>query len=196
MSEAILLSGGMDSICLAYHLRPKYAYTVDYGQVCAKREISVSAIVCEYLKIEHRIISINCSALGSGLLANKDASSIAPSTEWWPFRNQMLVTFGLMRAVKDNVQKLYLASVKSDSFHLDGTQEFYRLINSLTIYQEGKIKVECPTINYYTHELAIEYKVPSDFLLLAHSCHVSNIACGVCSGCLKQLNARQLLGIE
>lgn len=196
MKKGMLLSGGVDSICLAYSLRPQIAYTVDYGQNSAEREVYVSKLICDKLNIEHEIIRVDCKSLGSGNLINEDSLKVSPSDEWWPYRNQLLVTLSLMKAIKDNVTEIHLASVKSDSFHKDGTEEFYRLINNLTRYQEGNIKIICNTVGLYSHELAIKYKVPNELILLAHSCHLSNISCGSCSGCHKQIKVRQELNIE
>ena len=64
--KAILLSGGMDSIALAYWLRPEIAITLDYGQRAAEAEIKAAAKVAGALGIEHSVISVDCSALGSG----------------------------------------------------------------------------------------------------------------------------------
>lgn len=196
IKKGLLLSGGIDSICLAYHLKPEIAYTVDYGQNAAEREIYVSKLICEFLKIKHEIIRIDCKTLGSGNLVNKNSIKESPSKEWWPYRNQLLITLSLMKAIKDNVTEIHLASVKSDSFHRDGTEEFYKLINSVSEFQEGNIKIVCNTIDFYSHELALKYNVPNKLILLAHSCHISNIACGSCSGCLKQIRVRQELNIE
>jgi len=44
--------------------------------------------------------------------------------------------------------------------------------------------------------MALKYNVPKELLLLAHSCHISNIACGHCTGCLKQIRVKQELNIE
>ena len=60
----------------------------------------------------------------------------------------------------------------------------------LVSYQEGKIRIVCPTLEFYSHELVNQFKVPLDLLSIAHSCHISNIACGKCSGCKKQLKVR------
>lgn len=196
IKRAVLLSGGVDSICLAYHLIPNLAYTVNYGQKSAKREIYISKLICDKLNIRHEIIDIDCSSLGSGSMSNKESLRISPSSEWWPYRNQLLITLALMRAIKDDINEIHLASVKSDFFHKDGTKEFYNLINEVTEYQEGEIRVICNTLDYYSHELANKYNVPIELISMAHSCHQSNIACGVCSGCLKQLRVRQELGIE
>ncbi|RXQ91036.1 7-cyano-7-deazaguanine synthase [Ancylomarina salipaludis] len=196
MKKAILLSGGMDSICLAYFLKPDIAYTIDYGQVCSDREILISQKICRILEIEHKIIRVDCNSLGSGILANRKSIDNSPSDEWWPYRNQLLVTLSLMRAIKDDIKEIHLASVKSDKFHKDGTDKFYKIINELSSYQEGNIAVKCETLEYYTHELVEKYKVPIDLLLMAHSCHISNIACGFCPGCLKQLKVKQELNIS
>lgn len=196
MKKAVLLSGGVDSICLTYGIMPDVAYTIDYGQNVAEREIYVSKYICSELNIDHKVIKVDCRSLGSGSLANSEESSISPSKEWWPFRNQLLVTFASMQAVKDSVKEIYLASVKSDNFHKDGTDGFYNLINALVSFQEGEIGVICPTLENYSHELINKYNVPIDLILMAHSCHISNLACGKCSGCIKQLRVRHELNIE
>lgn len=196
MKRAVLLSGGMDSIALTYHLKPEIAYTINYGQASADRESYISKKVCQILGIEHKQIDIDCKTLGSGLLINQDPHTIAPSNEWWPFRNQLIITLGLMQGIKDQINEIHLALVKNDSFHKDGTKEFYNMINQLSAFQEGNIEVKCQTIPFHTHELVINYKVPFELLLLAHSCHVSNIACGKCPGCQKQLRVKQELKID
>jgi 7-cyano-7-deazaguanine synthase len=66
IKKAILLSGGIDSICLTYYLKPDIAYTIDYGQVPAEREIYVSNFICKNLGIQHKVISVDCKSLGSG----------------------------------------------------------------------------------------------------------------------------------
>lgn len=185
MNRAILLSGGMDSISLAYWLRPEIAITIDYGQAPAQTEIRSSKVVAEILGISHHVIKIDCSELGSGDLINKSAVEISPSTEWWPYRNQLLVTLAAMKAVSLNVSELMIASVENDGFHKDGTKLFYEFINKLVEYQEGAIKVSAPCLEYSTVELIKKSGVPRDILLWAHSCHKSNIPCCNCRGCNK-----------
>ncbi len=196
MKKAVLLSGGVDSICLTYGILPDIAYTVDYGQTVADREIYVSKYICNELNIEHKIIKVNCKELGSGTLANCEKSNISPSEEWWPYRNQLLITFASMQSIKDSVTEIYLASVKSDNFHKDGTEVFYKLINNLTNYQEGNVNIICPTLKFFSHELIHKYSVPLELISMAHSCHISNLACGKCSGCIKQLRVRHELKIK
>lgn len=185
MSKGILLSGGMDSIALAYWKRPDIAITVDYGQAPALTEMRASSTVAQALGIAHHIVAADCSRLGSGDLLNKTALSVSPSSEWWPYRNQLLVTLACMKALSLGVTELMLASVRSDGFHKDGTPEFYELINQLMVYQEGNIQITCPAITLTTAELVKLSGVPDSILNWAHSCHKSNIPCGNCRGCNK-----------
>ena len=185
MNKAILLSGGMDSISLAYWKKPSIAITIDYGQSPAQTEIRSSKVVAEFLGIQHYIINVDCSHLGSGDLINEKALQISPSTEWWPYRNQLLVTLASMKAISLDVDELMVASVKTDGFHRDGTKDFYKKLNELVEYQEGSLHVTAPCISLTTVELVKIANVPKDLLLWAHSCHKSNIACGKCRGCNK-----------
>ncbi|MBN8667350.1 MAG: 7-cyano-7-deazaguanine synthase [Chitinophagales bacterium] len=186
--KAILLSGGMDSIALAYWKKPSLAFTIDYGQLPASKEIISSKEVTNILGIEHHIISVNCAELGSGDLVGKGAAAISPSTEWWPFRNQLLITFALMKAITLEVNEIMVGSVKTDEFHSDGTKFFYDIMNQLSNFQEGKISVTCPAIEMTTSELISVSNIPKNILLWAHSCHKSAIPCGNCRGCFKYAN--------
>lgn len=194
MKTAILLSGGMDSIALTYWKRPDIAFTIDYGQVPAETEIRTSEIITKLLNIEHHIIRVNCKSLGSGDLINEKSLNNSPSSEWWPFRNQLLITLAGMKAISLGVTRLMLASVKSDDFHMDGLPEFYEKMNNVMLFQEGEIEVSSPSVHLSTLELIEESKIPKEILLWAFSCHKSIIACGNCRGCNKYYNTLHKLG--
>ncbi|VTP87306.1 7-cyano-7-deazaguanine synthase [Sphingobacterium daejeonense] len=187
MSTGILLSGGIDSIALAYLKRPKYAFTINYGQIPAEAEFLASAAICNELNIIHHRINIDCSSLGSGDLLDQDSIEDSPSSEWWPYRNQLLVTLAVMKAISLGVKELMVGSVKSDGFHKDGTEKFYQLLNDLSSYQEGGVSITSPAIHYTSAELVRASNVPDNLLLWAHSCHKSNSPCGNCRGCNKYL---------
>lgn len=193
---AVLLSGGIDSICIAYWKKPDMAFTIDYGQVCAEAEIHSAAIICKKLGIEHHIIRIDCSSLGSGLLSGKPTVEDSPSEEWWPYRNQLLVTLACMKGISLGVKKLYVGSVRTDGVqHKDGTPEFYDMLSRLMSYQEGGITVEMPAHSMDTYELVEASGTPLDLLLYSHSCHVSNKPCMKCKGCEKNYAVRLKYGI-
>lgn len=192
----ILLSGGMDSIALAYWKRPKVAFTIDYGQKAAYAEIQSATRVSELLGMEHHIVKVDCSNLGCGDLNGSKPIAISPKSEWWPYRNQLLVTLACMKGISLGIKALLIGSVATDSSHKDGNLEFYNKISDLMEYQEGKIRIECPAINLSTIELIKISGVPYSVLLWAHSCHTSNQPCICCNGCKKYLYVLQELEKE
>ena len=190
----LLLSGGMDSFALAYQEKPNIAVTIDYGQRPASAETGAARILTDRLSIQHVTISADLSALGSGDLACTPALENAPVSDWWPFRNQMLITLAAMRLIQNGVNCLLIATVGSDSIHRDGTKEFMHKISQLLSMQEGAMLVEAPAINMSTVDLIKQSGIPYSLLAWAHSCHTSNIACGQCRGCVKHREVVTELG--
>jgi len=193
--KAILLSGGMDSIALAYWMHPEVAITLDYGQRSAEAEITAASQVANILSMEHHVLRIDCSSLGSGDLVGTTPIGNAPVSEWWPYRNQMLVTLALMKAIQLGVCELMVGSVKTDAQHTDGTAAFYEQLSKLVLMQEGSIKVTAPAIEMTTVELVKRSGIPENILMYAHSCHTSNHPCGRCHGCTKYMYVKEQLGI-
>lgn len=196
MSQALLLSGGLDSVAIAAWKRPAHAITVDYGQLPAAGEIRASRKVCETLRIVHHVIEVNCRALGSGDLAGSRASSVAPVPEWWPYRNQMLVTFAAMKAIELGISELIVGSVRTDGEHVDGTAVFYEQLDRVVAMQEGSIRVVVPAIGMTSTALIRAAGVDRSLLAWCHSCHVSDFACGRCRGCRKHEGVLRELGYQ
>lgn len=196
MKSALLLSGGMDSIAIAYWKRPDYAITVSYGQRAAQAELQASAAVCESLNIQHLVINADLSALGSGDMAGCQPDALAPASEWWPFRNQMLITLCAMKAVQVGVGKLYIGCLGTDGFHADGRPFFVSVMSELLRTQEGGLTLEAPANQLTACELIKTSGVPPEILAWSHSCHVSNEACGMCRGCRKHYETLEELGVD
>lgn len=192
--KGLLLSGGMDSIAVAYWCKPQIAFTIDYGQLPAKAEIQASAAVSNQLGLRHEIVTVNLSHLGSGDLAGQKALDFAPASEWWPFRNQMLLSIAAMKAVTMGVDELMIGTVASDSFHADGSARFVQLMDELLSMQEGQLRVSAPGIHLNSVELIQHISAPQSLLAWSHSCHVSDLPCGVCRGCCKHYNVTAELG--
>lgn len=55
------------------------------------------------LGIRHEIITVACGSLGSGDMAQSAPHPAAPTSEWWPYRNQLLLTVAGMRAIARSV---------------------------------------------------------------------------------------------
>ncbi|BCM91824.1 7-cyano-7-deazaguanine synthase [Abditibacteriota bacterium] len=196
MKTALLLSGGMDSISLLWWKRPDVAITVEYGQLASSAETQASRVACRKLGIYHQVLTVDCSALGSGDMAGSNPVVGSPSSDWWPYRNQLLITLAAMRTYALGVTHLWIGTVKSDSTHVDGTPGFIDAINRLTNLQEGNLIIEAPAIDFTTVELVKESGIPREFLAWAHSCHKANVPCGVCRGCNKYFQTLRALGYD
>ncbi|MCR5882148.1 7-cyano-7-deazaguanine synthase [Rhizobacter sp. J219] len=193
--KAILLSGGLDSITLAYWLRPQIAVTIDYGQRPARAELTAAAEVCKALGMQQEVITVDCSALGRGSLVDDRPVLDGPSPEWWPFRNQLLITLALMRLVNSQADELMLGTVAGDELHADGTPTFYASINQLVAAQEYAPRITAPAQAMSTEALVRTSGVPPEILMWSHSCQVSHLACGTCRGCVKRLDVLNALGL-
>jgi len=194
MSELLLLSGGIDSISLAAWRHPKICLTVDYGQRPAKAEIAAASEVCRALGLVHHIIRIPLGEIGCGVLAGALPSTASPNPEFWPFRNQLLITVGAMFAMKHSLARVLIGTVKSDQRHADGRATFVAQMTELLALQEGNIALEAPAIGLTSAQLVEMSTISPAVLGWAHSCHTSNIACGHCPGCNKHSETMQALG--
>jgi 7-cyano-7-deazaguanine synthase len=195
MTESILLSGGVDSAAIAYWRSAKHAITIDYGQNSAASEIKASSIIAKHLGIVHDILHIDCRSLGAGEMVGKDACPVGKVPEWWPFRNQLLITLAGARLVGLGIQTLVMGTVRTDSVHGDGTAEFYLHMDRLLGCQEGGLRVIAPALDLSSEELAITSKVPRSILGWTHSCNRSSTPCGECRSCSKRAHLFDRIGL-
>ena len=193
MLKGLLLSGGMDSIAIAHWKRPHHAFTLDYGQLAARAEIQAARAVALELDMEHHVIEINARSLGSGDMAGSAPDARAPASDWWPYRNQLLVTAAAMRGVSLGVTELLLGTVATDAQHRDGRTTFVAHLDALMRCQEGEMAVTAPAIGLTTVDLIRQTKVPRSLMAWAHSCHTGDLPCGRCRGCNKYLETTHTL---
>ncbi len=185
----------MDSAALAYWKRPDYSLTIDYGQLPAQGEIQAAEAICATLGLRHHSLRIDCSALGSGDLVGQAPLAVAPVAEWWPFRNQLLVTIAASHLIRFDVSHLLIGCVSTDSTHADGGARFVERLSELLNLQEGGMRLSAPASDMSSVQLVRESRIPLEVLAWAHSCHVSNLACGFCRGCSKHFQTTSELGI-
>jgi 7-cyano-7-deazaguanine synthase len=193
-SKLLLLSGGHDSVALAAWLRPDACLTIDYGQRPVAGEMRASKAATAALGLNWHQLRVDLSAVGSGLMHNTGdddevAGAVAPgspSPEWWPYRNQLLVSIAAAWALPRGFTELVVGSVGSDGArHRDGTADFYERLDAVVSFQEGGLRVVAPAVGMSTVELIETSGVPDRVLAYAHSCHLAEYPCGLCPGCRK-----------
>ena len=201
--SVLLLSGGVDSAALAYALRPAYTLFVDYGQRPAVAESRAARAVAKELGLEHAQVTVNLESVGAGLLHDGETRPGWPSPEWWPFRNQFLVTIagawlvGALDALdfSGSSPMVLTGTVASDgSRHRDGTEGFYTALDALMRCQEGGFGVAAPALRVSTERLVEDSGVTDAVLGWTHSCHTSRFPCGDCPGCFKRARVLGELG--
>ena len=194
MSKVLLLSGGIDSICLAAWQRPSCCLTIDYGQRAARAEFTASTQVCKALGLKHVMLPVPVGCLGGGVMAGTEPIPASSHSEFWPFRNQFLITLGAMFALRFGYAKVVIGTVSTDRRHADGHPAFVRGIAEVVRAQEGAIEVEAPALEYNTVDLIKLSGVTPDVLGWAHSCHTGVVACGHCPGCRKHSEVMTAIG--
>lgn len=200
MVEALLLSGGIDSTAILYWLRPRHAITINYGQAAADAEIHASMAACEAVGVEHHVLHADCSSCGIGIMMKSQGRSGCPTffpkrPEWWPYRNQLIITLAASLAFRLNVNRLLIGTVKDDRPHGDGKLDFIATMSKLLRLQEGGLELCAPAIELESVDLVKASEIPNSILSWTHSCHVSAFACGVCRGCQKHRLVLEQLGL-
>jgi 7-cyano-7-deazaguanine synthase len=124
VKRALLLSGGLDSAAIAWWKRPDVGIFVDYGQRAAIAERRAAEAIAGACGTNFIPIAIDCSVLGSGQMSRRDQIAEAPTPEWWPFRNQLLVTMVASVALTNGIRGLMIGTVSEDATNGDGTPQF------------------------------------------------------------------------
>ena len=114
-----------------------------------------------------------------------------PASEWWPYRNQFLLTVAAMKCLSLRTAELMIGALSTDGFHADGTADFIGRMNELFSLQEGDLEVTAPAIELTAVELVQKSQAPHSVLAWSHSCHVAPHACGNCRGCHKHFETMQ-----
>jgi 7-cyano-7-deazaguanine synthase len=185
MSTVVLLSGGMDSTAVAFLVKPSYGIWIDYGQGPAAAEKQAARSVASAMDLDLVELRVDLSSIGTGAVGSKLPDGIAH--EWWPYRNQSLITFAAAWGIGHGASEVAIGTVSTDGDrHVDGAMPFVRAMDDLLSMQEGGMRVLAPAISLTTEELIERSRISRAVLALTYSCHVSNQPCGDCGGCEKR----------
>ena len=194
----ILLSGGLDSLCALGLAKDKYGIelglTFDYGQKSAKQEIEASRKICEFYKIEHKIIALDWlkDITQTALVSEKELPTEGLGTKqsaesvWVPNRNGLFLNIAACFADSYKYDYIIFGANRDEGKTFpDNTEAFRREISK--VFESStlqKPKVEAPLINYTKNDIvkiAMEKSVP---LELVRSCYGGREKhCGVCESC-------------
>lgn len=202
----ILLSGGLDSLVSLGLAKEKFgvslALTFDYGQKSAQQEIETSRAICDYYRIEHKVIKLDWlkSVTHTSLVSDNDVPVgkeldnpvNSMKSVWVPNRNGLFLNIAGSFADGENYDYILIGANKEEGQTFpDNTQEFIDRVNAVFEYStQKKPKVIAPLINSDKNDivkLALENSIP---LELTRSCYQNTEKhCGVCESCTRLKNA-------
>lgn len=161
---------------------------VDYGQLPAAGERRAARALAHamHLPLEERTAPL--AAFGAGTLMG-GATQLGAPPEFWPFRNQMLITLAAMAFSHCDPLEILIGTVASDAVHPDGTAEFIEAMSAV-LSAQGEVCVRAPAIQMSGNELVARAALPDELLCWTFSCHTGEWACGQCRGCNKHDSIR------
>ncbi len=163
--------------------RPEVLLFIDYGQLAARGEQRAARSLADAMALPLQERGAPLSAFGAGsLVGGISRSGNAP--EFWPFRNQMLITLAAMVFSDRSPLEILIGTVVSDAVHPDGTGRFVQAM-SAAVQAQGEVSVRAPAIGMTGQELLVRSALPAELLAWTFSCHTGEWACGQCRGCIK-----------
>lgn len=204
----ILLSGGLDSLvsladAFSQGIDVKLALTFNYGQKAFSNEFQASKKICEYYKIEHKVIQLDWlkDITNTSLVANsavpqfreedlKDDALTKQSMKnvWVPNRNGLFVN--IAASFCDSLEYNFIilgANYEEAQTFSDNSKEFVTSIDkAFETSTNCDIKLYVPLISMSKKQIverATELDVP---LFLLSSCYENGYKhCGVCESCTR-----------
>lgn len=214
MKKAVtLLSGGLDSTVLLWHLmNDGYAPTalvVDYGQKHSKETIAAHAIA---RVAEVPVVEVDLSLMFAGLQSGSallDAGTAVPHGHYEaetmkatvvPNRNMVLLAAATAHAVSRGCDVVaYGAHVGDHAIYADcGTGFVAAMRNAIETSSEGRVRLYAPYVNKgmrKEHIAAIGHELKAP-MHLTWSCYEGGeLHCGKCGTCTERKEAFALSGV-
>ena len=201
----LLLSGGMDSTTLLYHLRetnpetPLHTISIDYNQR-HRIELNYAAQLSPLAgATSHRVLPLDLTRIGGSPLTDPDldipaAAKGEQAVTVVPFRNMLFVTLAAACGETLGAYDIYLSPVRDDyEAYRDCRREFYDSLEAsvrLGASQDTTFRIHTPLIEHTKVDvvaLGLRLGVPYE---LTHTCYEgTRPACGVCDACSERLDA-------
>ena len=201
----LLLSGGMDSTTLLWHLRAEgrdlsvHTLSIDYGQRHRVELESAAALSARAGAASHQVLPLDPGAFGGSPLTDDSLDVPAASEDRQidtvvPFRNLLFVTLAAACAEGLGAADIYIAPVRDDyEAYRDCRREFYDSLEQtlrLGAARDTVFRIHTPFVGRTKVEvvaLGMTLGVPWG---LTHTCYTGRRpACGRCDACSERLAA-------
>jgi 7-cyano-7-deazaguanine synthase len=206
----VILSGGMDSGTLLYHVLSKgyevKAFSVNYGQRHAK-ELEYAKKLCGKLNVPHTVFSLPLAeiARGSSLMENDIPVPHGHYAEETmkqtvvPNRNMILISLAISCAISEKAEKVFYGAHAGDhAIYPDCRPEFaQKLGEAVKICDWFPVTLEAPFINLTKGEIARMGKLLGADYSLTWTCYEGKeTPCGKCGSCVERAEAFLYAGMD
>ncbi len=171
----VLLSGGIDSTaCVKYYKELEmdvYGLHISYNQLSEAQEIIAAESIADYFNIPLKILTLNNTyPKHNGMISGRNAFFILTALLDLPFSSG-LISLG----------------IHSGTSYYDCSEDFILSLQSIIDnYSHGKVKIDCPFINWSKLDIVRYFKLQSLPLSLTYSCENGHSTkCGNCATCLE-----------
>lgn len=208
----LILSGGMDSTTLAYHLHARnhalHALSFNYGQKHAK-ELEQAAITCKKLNIPHRIIpfteDLKYLVCNSALTDDK---TLVPEGHYAdenmkatvvPNRNMIMLALAAGYAISNGIKVLaYAAHAGDHTIYPDCRPEFADAMRTALelCHFDGGVELRAPFMHITKNDICVigrNLGVPYEDTWTCYKGQEK--PCGVCGACVERLASFDFAGI-
>ena len=206
----VILSGGLDSTTLLYHLRDSghdlKGLTLRYGQRHDK-EIKFAKYHCELLSIEHKIIDLNSLSSLFSETALTNSTLPLPSGEYAtgtienttvPNRNMIFLSIAMSWAIQLGFANVAFGAHRSLTVNYpDCTPQFANAMDTVGgVCDWEPVNVLCPFVSWTKAEIVkrgLDLQVPFN---RTWSCYEGQeVPCGECSTCIDRIKAFETAGV-
>jgi 7-cyano-7-deazaguanine synthase len=208
----VIVSGGLDSTTLLYHLRAAgcelKGISVDYGQRHGPHELAAASKICGQLQIEHRTLNMTPLVEFLGQNSLSDSSKEVPEGRYEPEtmqlttvpnRNMILLSVGIAWAISSDFDSVaFGAHGGSYTPYPDCQPAFAESMDTVAgLCDWRKIRVLSPFIKWEKADIVrrgAELGVPFG---LTWSCYKGGEKhCGQCGTCIDRKEAFARCGLE
>lgn len=172
--------------------KPDALLFIDYGQLAAAGELRAATVLAAAMELPLVSRAAPLRDFGSGTMVGR-SSLAANAPEFWPMRNQMLITMAAMAFADRESLEILIGTVSSDVVHPDGRPAFIDAMNAV-LRTQGDLSLRAPALKLTGHQLVEQARLPPELLGWTFSCHTGEWACGQCRGCTKHFETRRLAG--
>ena len=208
-NSAIIVSGGMDSLCVARDNKDEIALGIsfDYGSNHNAREIPFAKMHCERLGIKHITINLDFmhQYFKSSLLDGAEAIPEGHYTDdnmkstVVPFRNGIMLAIAIGIAESNNLDQVFIANHGGDhTIYPDCRPEFINAIDAAaTAGTYNNVKVIAPYTKITKSDIArIGKRLGIDYAETWSCYKGGEVHCGKCGTCVERKEALAEAGIE